>query len=392
MRDGREATYGRSRPGRRIPRRRRRRRRGISRARHCSLDAARVAEAGPRSSSPGLVVIATLVGVVVAHRRDVLAKTVVLFYELESDAEQEYQELHNAFGDLLACHAVWHVEAAGATGDWKRSGGATATVRRKRVGALRAPHRSTSRRTSPCPPFRAGARRSTSSRTSPCSCSRRRVSAPSATPICPSRDARLRFVEDAAVPSDAEVVGSTWQYVNRSGGPDRRFNNNRQIPLVLYDELHLRSTSGLDELLQLSRSGAGERLGRSIARLGREVRYSAEPNGRGAGAANDQPSVAAPESPSDLRWTGTWTRVSEAQRLECESPAPRRHSVTISLLASRGTQALGRCSATGDVLYWIPAAPSPLVVVHYSQPDSEGRPTNTYYQGATAWNKWVPGE
>ena len=34
-----------------------------------------------------------------------------------------------------------------------------------------------------------------------------------------------RFVESETVPTDAKIVDHTWKYVNKSGGPDRRFND-----------------------------------------------------------------------------------------------------------------------------------------------------------------------
>jgi len=61
-----------------------------------------------------------------------------------------------------------------------------------------------------------------------------------------------RFIEDKTVPKDATVVGRTWQYVNKSGGPDRRFKNNRQLPVCLYGELKLQSTSGLNTIIMFS--------------------------------------------------------------------------------------------------------------------------------------------
>ena len=45
----------------------------------------------------------------------------------------------------------------------------------------------------------------------------------------------------------------TWQYVNKNGGPDRRFNNNRQLPIMLYGEVELTTPTGLRWMLQLSR-------------------------------------------------------------------------------------------------------------------------------------------
>ncbi len=53
-----------------------------------------------------------------------------------------------------------------------------------------------------------------------------------------------RFVESETVPSDAKIADRTWKYVNKSGGPDKRFSDNRQLPVCLYGELTLRSKTG----------------------------------------------------------------------------------------------------------------------------------------------------
>lgn len=55
-----------------------------------------------------------------------------------------------------------------------------------------------------------------------------------------------KFVESGTVPADTEIVGSTWKYVNKSGGPDKRFKDNKELPLCLYGELTLQSASGLN--------------------------------------------------------------------------------------------------------------------------------------------------
>lgn len=61
-----------------------------------------------------------------------------------------------------------------------------------------------------------------------------------------------RFIESESVPRDAQVVGQTWKYVNKSGEPDRRFKDNRQLPICLYGELELSSTSGLNTVIMFS--------------------------------------------------------------------------------------------------------------------------------------------
>ncbi|MBI1309894.1 hypothetical protein GC176_01200 [bacterium] len=55
----------------------------------------------------------------------------------------------------------------------------------------------------------------------------------------------------AQVTSDARVVGSTHRFVNNDGSPDRRFNNNTEIPLIEFGVLNL-SGSGLNLLLFVS--------------------------------------------------------------------------------------------------------------------------------------------
>jgi hypothetical protein len=64
-----------------------------------------------------------------------------------------------------------------------------------------------------------------------------------------------RFIEDGTPVADAEIVGNAWKHPNKGGGPDRRFRDNRQLPVCLYDAIHLSSSSGLNELMEFSRTG-----------------------------------------------------------------------------------------------------------------------------------------
>jgi hypothetical protein len=61
-----------------------------------------------------------------------------------------------------------------------------------------------------------------------------------------------RFIERDGIPKDAQVVGQTWEYVNKSGGPDKRFKNNSQLPICLYGKLELTSSSGLHTVIMYS--------------------------------------------------------------------------------------------------------------------------------------------
>ena len=49
----------------------------------------------------------------------------------------------------------------------------------------------------------------------------------------------VRFQEDETAPNDARFLNYTWQYVNKNGGPDKRFSNNRQIPVYAYAQIDI---------------------------------------------------------------------------------------------------------------------------------------------------------
>ena len=63
----------------------------------------------------------------------------------------------------------------------------------------------------------------------------------------------ITFIESEPVPLDAIGVGTTWQYVNKDGSPDRRFNNNRELPILRYGILELEGISGLRLTLHISK-------------------------------------------------------------------------------------------------------------------------------------------
>jgi hypothetical protein len=56
-----------------------------------------------------------------------------------------------------------------------------------------------------------------------------------------------RFIETESVPRDSQVVDYAWLKSNKDGSRDRRFANNRQIPIALYGALDLSSPTGINE-------------------------------------------------------------------------------------------------------------------------------------------------
>ena len=206
-----------------------------------------------------------LAAAIAASVFDQMRKTTVVYFELDPAVETLFEGLHQAFDALRLSARCWHVGAEGRVSDRKRNAGASSVVRRTIVHVgkgnpayvktnVAVPSLPVGKQTLYFFPdkvlvFEPGA-----------------VGAVSYGHLLLDIS-RTRFVESGGVPGDAQVVDQTWQYVNKSGGPDRRFNNNRQMPVCLYEEIDFRSPTGLNERLQVSRTGAGELLTRAIQAL-----------------------------------------------------------------------------------------------------------------------------
>jgi hypothetical protein len=206
-----------------------------------------------------------------ARNRDVTRGTVVLRYDLEPEADADFTRLKEAFSSFAYSDAVWHVQAKGGTRNWKRHAGANTLVERQAIRPrLSQPHRVDCLAVPTLPAghqtlYLFPDRVLVYERTGVGAVAYHDMDVHAAT---------VRFTEEGNVPGDAQVVGSTWRYVNRDGGPDRRFHNNHEIPLVSYGELRIQSGSGLDELFQCSRSLAAQELADVLASQSQSARVS----------------------------------------------------------------------------------------------------------------------
>lgn len=214
----------------------------------------------------GLLAVVCGIGITAAARRDRIAKTVEIHYEFEPHVEAAFRRFTEWAQALAGSARTWHVAAAGRVHDRKYHAGASELVERN-VTTVRTSMPPFLRTNVPVLSIAAGRQTlyflpdrllvydaagvgAVAYRTLEISASRQ------------------RFIESGGVPSDATVVGTTWKYVNKSGGPDRRFSVNPQIPVCLYDELVLRTASGLHEVVQVSRSGIGEGFVAAVRHLG----------------------------------------------------------------------------------------------------------------------------
>jgi hypothetical protein len=212
-----------------------------------------------------IVAILAIVGCIYANYRDDLTKSVILFYDFEPEMEKTYQQLHDCFDKLVSCSKIWHINAQGNTNNWKYNAGATSLIKRNRITISKGQ-----------PPY---------------------IKTNIAVPIIPVGKQTLyffpervlvfdkgsvgavnydsliieidqsRFIEEEGVPTDSKTVGKTWKYVNKKGGPDKRFKNNYEIPIVLYESAHFKSKSGLNELINLSKLNVVEPFKQSLIDL-----------------------------------------------------------------------------------------------------------------------------
>jgi len=102
-------------------------------------------------------------------------------------------------------------------------------------------------------------------------------------------------VNDGTVPSDAEVVGNTWRYVNKNGQPDRRFSNNPSIPLARYCKIFFQG-AGLNEAWMLSNSESGLAFGEAVRKYKASLKASeSEPQGIAPPSVDEWPDPELPE-------------------------------------------------------------------------------------------------
>lgn len=217
-----------------------------------------------------------LVGIVVGLWRDTYSRSAVLFYELEDDAQQAYVALTDAFDRAASCNGKWHIDAGGnveTLAAWKRNAGAGRIIARQPTTLTYALPSFLKCNITP-PAMRVGKETLMFLPDVVLVVEKEKVGAVAYDALS-IRYQDSQFIESEAVPADAEVISQTWQHPNKSGGPDRRFKDNRLIPICLYETAHLTSSNGLNELVQFSRTGVTQPLVDAVRFLAKATRSNA---------------------------------------------------------------------------------------------------------------------
>jgi hypothetical protein len=90
--------------------------------------------------------------------------------------------------------------------------------------------------------------------------------------------AQSNYIEEEAVPADAQQIGVTWKRANKDGSRDLRFNSNYQIPVMRYGALAFSSSSGLAEVYQISSYDKAADFARAIGAHKRALENLTTPN------------------------------------------------------------------------------------------------------------------
>lgn len=181
-------------------------------------------------------------------------RRVELHYQLDEPYERAYQQVIAAFGALEACSEVWAIETEARVADTKYTGGAERAISRGPGRAVKSLPANFASNVIP-PMLLAGKQKLHFLPDTILVIDGARIGTVGYTDI-QSEATTTRFVEYGRAPADAKQVDTTWQYVNKKGGPDKRFKDNRQLPVLELGVLRLSSKSGLNEEIQASRSSA----------------------------------------------------------------------------------------------------------------------------------------
>lgn len=214
--------------------------------------------------------IAVGIAILVGGWLDISRRTSVLMYDLENETYEAYERVTSAFDAMAACAGKWHIDAGGAVQDihtWKRNSGASHVLDKRPTTFEYSLPRVIKSNITP-PAVQSGKETLYFLPDFLLVVDRNKVGAVAYDNLF-IRFEDSNFIEEGTVPSDTEVLWHTWKHPNKNGGPDRRFANNYQIPVCRYETISLTGSSGLNELLQVSRSGVTQPFSHAVARLAR---------------------------------------------------------------------------------------------------------------------------
>jgi len=217
------------------------------------------------------IMLAIISAILVFNFIDKRRKTVLLLYDIDEYTENKLQEFYNSFDEMKNTKAKWHISFEATTNGYKYNAGASNIVKRSPIAIkYSCPKYLKTNVQIPCIPVGKQTLYFFPDRL--LIYQGKRVGAVSYDNL-QIYQRNQRFIEDGIVPADATIVDCTWQYINKNGGPDKRFSNNRRLPITLYSEIDFTSKTGLNERVQFSKPDVGQNLINQLSRLIENVNY-----------------------------------------------------------------------------------------------------------------------
>lgn len=203
------------------------------------------------------------------YEKDQVEHSVVLMYDIEEEAKAPLQMLCAVFEKLASAGAIWHVHAEPVIASGRLGHSFSSKMSRSRTSPAIGTGPTRLRTNIPVPKIAVGLQ------TLHFLPDHVLVEAPEGYGAVKYSNLTIsleqeRVVEQDVPPSDARVVASMWKHVADSGERDGRTKHNRRLPVVMYERVHLKSASGLNELLHISVLGLGNELKQALVNMGAE--------------------------------------------------------------------------------------------------------------------------
>lgn len=193
---------------------------------------------------------------------DYKRKNTIIFYDIDEETEARLQQFYDAFDEITKCKRKWYILSKNYNFDSKYNAGASSLVNRKDIIiANKVPKYIKTNVKIPCIPV--GKQKLYFFPDKILIIEGKKVGALSYKNLGISVT-NGNFIETEMKPWDGTVVDYTYKYVNKSGGPDRRFANNPRYPIMSYSYINFYGDDGFNECIMLSKQGVGNILKEQI--------------------------------------------------------------------------------------------------------------------------------
>lgn len=198
------------------------------------------------------------------NQQEKLARITTLRYNLDEETTSAFTEFQKAFNELTKAVRIWRVTSKKGTWDWKRNAGASSLITRGKitVGSSNPPFLQTQIKVYG---FSLGSMQLFFLPDQVFVFQSSKYGAVSYTSL-KVNTYPTRYIESDVVPNDSKILEYTWQYVRKDGGPDRRFSNNRQIPIVQYGQIEFSSQTGMNLYFQVSNPSLAQDFAQALSR------------------------------------------------------------------------------------------------------------------------------